>query len=144
MKRSRLIKPLLPSATEVAGEHVKPPLTREARKQIQEAKLANLEAEAKEGRDNLGRFTKNNSYGKGNPLARQTQILRFAAVNSIDPFAISAIIKSMIRSAKRGNVMAAKLLLERSLGRMQEIDKQIAESEKYDDAEDFVGDPKYQ
>lgn len=151
--RSRPKRPLraTPSAAEGAGKQVKQPKPAVAKKlkrpptfkPIQIAKLERAAQEAADGRDQLGRFAPGNKHGRGNPFARQVQILRSAIYHSFDPYDLHAIVRALVKQAKRGNAVAAKLLLDRSLGRMQEIDRQIAEAEKYDEKDDFVGDPKY-
>jgi hypothetical protein len=76
-------------------------------------------------RDQRGRFAKGNSGGPGNPLARQASKFRAAAMSAITPEHVAAIIRKATKKALEGDMKAARLVLERVLGRpgeeMQEI-----------------------
>jgi hypothetical protein len=72
------------------------------------------------GRGSNGRFLKGNKGGPGNPHARQVAALRqafFAAVTAED---ISTIAQAMIEKARQGDVAAARLVIQYSLGRPAE------------------------
>jgi hypothetical protein len=72
------------------------------------------------GRGPGGRFCKGNTGGPGNPYARQVAALRqefFAAATKED---IAAIARALIEKAKQGDVAAARLVLQYTLGRPAE------------------------
>ena len=69
------------------------------------------------GRDASGRFTKGNPGGPGNPFARQVGQLRAAMLNAVDPKDVQEIIEAVVTKAKEGDLRAAKLLLDYSVGR---------------------------
>lgn len=68
------------------------------------------------GRDGKGQFAAGNKGGPGNPqLKRQFEFKR-AMLNAITPEDLTGIIRSMVAAAQRGDVQAAKLILDRLLG----------------------------
>jgi hypothetical protein len=72
------------------------------------------------GRGPDGRFAKGNAGGPGNPFARQVAAMRqefFAAVTKED---IAVIARALLEKAKQGDVAAARLVLQYTLGRPAE------------------------
>jgi hypothetical protein len=67
--------------------------------------------------DEQGRFIKGNKAAVGNPNAARVARLRTALLAAVSPDDISDIIKSLVRQAKSGDVAAAKLLLDRCIGK---------------------------
>jgi len=67
-------------------------------------------------RDAKGRYQLNNKAGRGNPLAKQVQIIRSALINAITPKDIQAIVHRLIAKAKDGDVASAKVMFERAVG----------------------------
>ncbi|MCL2639919.1 MAG: hypothetical protein FWD53_03645 [Phycisphaerales bacterium] len=74
------------------------------------------------GRDVGGRFTKGNAGGPGNPHAAHVATLRAAMLEAITPKKIKAVVDKLIAQALEGNVMAAKEVLERSIGKTEALD----------------------
>lgn len=74
------------------------------------------------GRDQAGRFAAGNRCAKGNPFARRMAELRSALISAVTDEDLRDIIKALIEKAKRGDVPAAKEVLDRTLGRPQEAD----------------------
>lgn len=72
------------------------------------------------GRDPKGRFGKGNKAGKGNPHLRRVRQLTSALLREVSPEDIAAVIRSMIDAAKGGDPAAAKVVLERTLGKVTE------------------------
>ena len=68
------------------------------------------------GRGAGGRFTKGNNFGKGNPLARKAQRLRSTLMAATTTSELRQIVKALVRAAVEGDVQAARLLLDRTLG----------------------------
>ncbi len=69
------------------------------------------------GRDTQGRFAKGNTGGPGNPHAQQVARLRSALLGAVTPKDLNAIVAKLVKMAKTGNVVAAKEVLDRCLGR---------------------------
>lgn len=69
------------------------------------------------GRDTKGRFVQGNSFATGNPFAKRTHALRAALLASIRPEDIREVIEMLLAKAKRGDVVAARELLDRTLGK---------------------------
>ena len=67
-------------------------------------------------RDANGRFAIGNDGGPGNPFARQTAALHSAFVQRATPEDMKAIADKLIEQAKGGNVVAAKLVLQYTIG----------------------------
>jgi hypothetical protein len=74
------------------------------------------------GRDSAGRFAPGNSVGRGNPHARHVAKLRSALMKAVTPEDIIAIVTKMVELAKDGDLVAAKEVLTRTLGKPQEAD----------------------
>jgi len=69
------------------------------------------------GRDSSGRFASGNKHGRGNPLAKQAQKLRVALLEAVSEEDIKAIIAKLIEAAKNGDVVAAREVLDRTIGK---------------------------
>ena len=68
-------------------------------------------------RDANGRFAIGNDGGPGNPFARQTAALHSAFLQRATPQDMKAIADKLIEQAKAGNVVAAKLVLQYTIGK---------------------------
>ena len=64
-----------------------------------------------------GRFVRGNSGGPGNPFARQVAELRKAMLEAVTVSRIRNIAESMIQRAESGDVAAARLVLQYTLGK---------------------------
>ena len=73
-------------------------------------------------RDKRGRFQSGNTAGKGNPLGKKVGQLRSALIGSVTDGDMKAIIKALVKKARGGDVAAAKIVLERTLGKPAEFD----------------------
>jgi hypothetical protein len=69
------------------------------------------------GRSDAGRFAVGNSFGAGNPHKSRVQKLRTALLESVNEDDIRDIAKGLIQAAKGGDVRAAQLLLDRTIGK---------------------------
>lgn len=68
-------------------------------------------------------FQKGNPGGPGNPFTRQVAIYRRALLEAISEKDIQAIMRVLIRKAKAGDIIAAKEVLDRAVGKpMQAVD----------------------
>lgn len=74
------------------------------------------------GRGADGRFVANNHCGKGNPLNRKVARLRSALLGAVSPNDLRQIIAKLIEKAIAGDVVAAREVLDRTLGRPLECD----------------------
>ena len=74
------------------------------------------------GRAPNGKFTKGNRCGTGNPLNKRAAQLRSAMLRTVKPSDLADIIKKLIELAKDGDIAAAKLVLERTLGKQSMVD----------------------
>ena len=88
-------------------------------------------------RDPKGRWQQGNRAGRGNPLAKQVQAIRVALVSAISVEDIQAVVQALIKKAKKGDVVAAKIIFERTAGpaaaldldlRLTELENQVLES----------------
>lgn len=70
-----------------------------------------------EGRDAQGRFVKGNRGGPGNPYAQKATEFRQAAMSAIQPEHVAAILRKVAKRALEGDLRAARLVLERVLGK---------------------------
>ncbi|MFO0846448.1 MAG: hypothetical protein U0797_29445 [Gemmataceae bacterium] len=70
-----------------------------------------------EGRDSNGRFAKGNAGGPGNPFARRVAQMRSLALEKVTDDDLAAILKKMVELAKEGDIPAAKLVLQYTLGK---------------------------
>jgi hypothetical protein len=73
-------------------------------------------------RDDFGRFGPGNAGGPGNPYTAQVGRLRAALMEAVTEDDLRAVVKALVERAKAGDVAAARLLLERVLGRPLEAD----------------------
>lgn len=73
-------------------------------------------------RNQDGRFAPGNKLSKGNPLAGSVARLRTALVQAVTPEDIEAIIKTLVKKAKKGDIAATRIILERCLGKPIEHD----------------------
>jgi hypothetical protein len=69
------------------------------------------------GRGPDGRFCKGNPGGPGNPFARAVAALRQEFLKAVTSEDISGIARAMIQKAKEGDVAAAKVVLQYTLGK---------------------------
>ena len=69
------------------------------------------------GRNTDGRFAKGNAGGPGNPYARRVAALRRALLDCVTEDDIKAIAKAVIEEAKDGNIAAAKIIFQYTLGK---------------------------
>ena len=74
------------------------------------------------GRDDKGRFAQGNHCGTGNPFAQQVAELRKTLLATVKPKDLREVIEALLRQAKEGNIAAARILLDRTLGPSVEID----------------------
>jgi hypothetical protein len=72
------------------------------------------------GRDKKGRFGKGNRAGQGNPKHRKIQKLKSALLDAVSAADIKSVVKQLVKSAKDGDVQAAKLLFDRVIGPIKE------------------------
>lgn len=75
-----------------------------------------------DGRDRNGRFTSGNPGGPGNPHGGQIARLRAALIHAVSEDDVRAIIGKLVEKAKAGDTAAAKVVLERCLGKPVEAD----------------------
>lgn len=73
-------------------------------------------------RNEKGRFVPGNKAGKGNPYARHIGQLRAALMRAVTPLDVQEIIASLVKAAKGGDINAARIILERTLGKPLEAD----------------------
>ena len=69
------------------------------------------------GRDDGGRWAKGNSGGPGNPHARKVGQLRSAMIRAVSAGDVRAVIGALLKTAKGGDVAAARALLEYTVGK---------------------------
>jgi hypothetical protein len=82
-----------------------------------ETNAVNPQQAPTEGRDADGRFAKGNAGGPGNPYPRRVAALRRALLDSVTEDDIKAIAKAVIEEAKDGNIAAAKIIFQYTLGK---------------------------
>lgn len=70
------------------------------------------------GRDNRGRFGKGNTAARGNPFNNKVAEWRDAVVMSVDGIDVQGVMRAMVKAAIGGDVAAARVVLERTLGRV--------------------------
>jgi hypothetical protein len=78
---------------------------------------ANSQQAPSPGRDAGGRFAEGNPGGPGNPYPRRVAALRRALLDSVTEDDIKAIAKAVIEEAKDGNIAAAKIIFQYTLGK---------------------------
>jgi hypothetical protein len=69
------------------------------------------------GRDERGRFTKDNRFGPGNPFARRTAAFRRAIAAAVTEETIAAVIAKLAERALAGDVAAITLFLAYTVGK---------------------------
>ncbi len=72
---------------------------------------------AANGRDTNGRFAKGNSGGPGNPHAARVAALRAVMMEAVTEDDLRKIVAALIEKAQAGDVVAARELLDRCLGK---------------------------
>jgi hypothetical protein len=68
------------------------------------------------GRDGGGRFAAGNGIAKGNPHAKRVNELRTALMEAVTPRDLRSIVAAMVKAAKGGDVVAAREVLNRTIG----------------------------
>src|SRR5438132_12931358 len=74
------------------------------------------------GRDNGGRFTPGNKLGRGNPFNKRACELRSALMESVSVDDVQKIIAALVKLAKSGDVVAAREILDRTIGKPVQAD----------------------
>jgi len=74
-------------------------------------------AAADSNHDARGRFTRGNRGGPGNPFAHRVADLRAAFLDALTPEDMRAVALALLLKARSGDLTAAKLLLQYSLGK---------------------------
>ena len=69
------------------------------------------------GRDSSGRFTKGNPGGPGNPYARRVADLRNVLMEAVTDDDLYDIARTLVERGKAGDVMAAREVLDRLMGK---------------------------
>ena len=78
------------------------------------------------GRNAHGRFASGNQFGRGNPHHEQVGKLRSTLLKAITNKDLRAIVKALIEKAKTGDVLAAREVLDRCLGKpKQTVDMDV-------------------
>ncbi len=83
-----------------------------------ERALTDTRAEAN-GRAPDGRFAQGNAYAKGNPINRRMRELKAVALAAVSDEDMAAIFAAMVKEARSGDVAAARLICEFTLGKPQ-------------------------
>lgn len=66
-----------------------------------------------------GRFLKGNYGGPGNPQLQQLAAYKEVVRAAVTPKQLIAVLRKMLEKARGGDVLAAKVLLDRTLGKVQ-------------------------
>lgn len=74
------------------------------------------------GRAPNGRFAAGNAGGPGNPQAKRVAALRKALLKSVKPADVEAIIAKLVEAAKAGDTVAAREILDRTIGKPVQTD----------------------
>jgi len=74
------------------------------------------------GRDSNGRFAAGNTGGPGNPHVKRTSELRVALLNAVSTEDVEKIVQAIVKNAKAGNLVAAREVLDRTIGRPSQTD----------------------
>ena len=69
------------------------------------------------GRDSDGRFTRGNRGGPGNPYARRVSDFRNVLMEAVTDDDLYEIARSLVEKGKAGDVMAAREVLDRLMGK---------------------------
>ncbi|MFO0846628.1 MAG: hypothetical protein U0797_30385 [Gemmataceae bacterium] len=70
-----------------------------------------------EGREANGRFARGNRGGPGNPYARQVAAFKCRVLHRVKDDDLDAIIDKLVELARQGDVAAARLVLQHTLGK---------------------------
>ncbi len=73
-------------------------------------------------RDEAGRFLPGNPGGPGNPYAKQVAEVRAALLDAVTPEQVKQVVRALVDAAVKGQVAAAKVLLDRLLGPPVSVD----------------------
>ena len=98
-------------------------------------------AKSGSGRDSQGRFINGNKHSQGYPFREAVQKLRVALFAAVTQEDLYETVRAIIRKARKGNVQAAKLVLDRGLGRLAtaaEHESQVETDEGFDVDERFL------
>ena len=95
---------------------IPPPTTSPTTPMHEEASIPGVD------RDRTGRFAPGNTCAKGNPHAAQVSRLRTALLSAVSERDMREVIVRLVQLAKDGDVRAIKELLDRTLGKPQELD----------------------
>ena len=98
------------------------------------------------GRDEKGRFAQGWKGGPGNPLAKRVAQLRSMILEAVTEEDLRAVVVALIKKAKGGDVMAARELLDRLVGKSAApvlLDLQDIEERKLRLAEDRQSDQRW-
>ena len=79
-----------------------------------------------EGRTLNGRFARGNKGGPGNPKLRHLAELQATVHDAVSPRMLEGVIKNLVKLALGGDVGAARLLLDRVLGKVRESPAETA------------------
>ncbi len=79
------------------------------------------------GRDERGRFAKGNPGGPGNPNAQHVAKLRDGFLSACSVADVRAICRKLVAMAKRGNVLAAREVLDRTIGKPATVLEHLAD-----------------
>jgi len=74
------------------------------------------------GRDESGRFRPGNKLGRGNPFNKRACELRGALMDAVTAGDVSSIIAALVKLAKAGDVVAAREILDRTIGKPVQSD----------------------
>ena len=69
------------------------------------------------GRDERGRFMRGNRGGPGNPHVEKTAKLRSALLSAVTEKDLKAVVMKLVKLAKDGDVVAAREILNRCIGK---------------------------
>ena len=75
------------------------------------------QAQAPDGRDQRGRFAKNNKGGPGNPFARQTAQMRKVMLECVSEDDLRQVVAAVLVKAKQGDLGASRLVLSYVVGK---------------------------
>src|SRR3990167_716095 len=84
----------------------------------------NSNGDSESNKDNWhqnGKFAKGNKYGKGNPDSAKIKLYRKVLLKAVKPQDIIDVFKMLVKEAKGGDIQAAKVLLDRCIGPVQQI-----------------------
>ncbi|MBI2603132.1 MAG: hypothetical protein HYW48_08755 [Deltaproteobacteria bacterium] len=74
------------------------------------------------GRDAQGRFAKGNSGGPGNPHIRRVASFRRTLLSSVSEGDVNEIVAALVKSAKNGNIAAARFVISYVIGSPADIE----------------------